>query len=100
MSGGCTFASELRARIIFAEHRLATDQLFAEVQVVSCRNVLGHFERSLQNRALTPFADALPPVGFLGLGRADTPRYSNADACYTAKPDAPGWFLRTQRGPS
>lgn len=79
---------------------LASDDVLADVQAVSCRNGLSDSERSQQNRALTPFADALPAGGCLGVGPVHTPRYSNADACYTAKPEAPGWFLRTHRGPS
>ena len=54
--------------IVFSDHSLATDSVFAEVQLVSCRNVLIYFDRELQDRALGLFRDALCRSGFLGLG--------------------------------
>ena len=36
---------------MFSDHSLATDSVFAEVQLVSCRNVLIYFNRELQDRA-------------------------------------------------
>ena len=53
---------------MFSDHSLATDSVFAEVQLVSCRNVLIYFNRELQDRALGLFRDALCRKGFLGLG--------------------------------
>ena len=38
--------------IVFSDHSLATDSVFAEVQLVSCRNVLIYFDRELQDRAV------------------------------------------------
>lgn len=69
-------APELRRRITFADHSLATDNIFSEVQLVSCRNVLIYFDRELQDRALMLFADALCPRGFLCLGTKETVRFS------------------------
>ena len=43
---------QLRQRIMFSDHSLATDSAFAEVELVSCRNVLIYFERELQDRAI------------------------------------------------
>lgn len=62
----------LRARVTFAEHSLATDAAFAEVQLVSCRNVLIYFGAALRGRALGLFHDALCPGGLLGLGAQET----------------------------
>jgi chemotaxis protein methyltransferase CheR len=62
------FLPRLRKRILFSDHSLATDNAFAEVQLVSCRNVLIYFERLLQARAFRLFSDALVSRGFLGLG--------------------------------
>jgi len=62
------FDRALRARITFSDHCLATDQVFAEVQLVSCRNVLIYFDRPLQDRAIGLFREALAPRGFMGLG--------------------------------
>jgi chemotaxis protein methyltransferase CheR len=66
----------LRRRITFSDHDLATDGVFSEVQLVSCRNVLIYFDRQLQERALGLFADALCSRGFLGLGPNESLRFS------------------------
>jgi len=62
----------LRERIVFCDHSLATDHVFAEVQLVSCRNVLIYFNRELQDRALGLFREALCRGGFLGLGAQES----------------------------
>jgi chemotaxis protein methyltransferase CheR len=62
------FAPRLRRRILFSDHSLATDAPFAEVHLVSCRNVLIYFSRDLQDRAIGLFQSSLCPRGFLGLG--------------------------------
>jgi chemotaxis protein methyltransferase CheR len=75
------FDKALRAHIVFSDHSLATDSVFAEVHFVSCRNVLIYFERDLQNRALGLFREALCHRGFLGLGSKESLRFSaQADA--------------------
>ncbi len=62
------FDKTLRRQVVFADHSLATDSVFAEVQLVSCRNVLIYFNRDLQDRALGLFQEALCLRGFLGPG--------------------------------
>ena len=42
--------SRCKQHIVFSDHSLATDSVFAEVQLVSCRNVLIYFNRELQDR--------------------------------------------------
>ena len=74
--GRAVFDKSLRAHIVFSDHSLATDSVFAEVQLVSCRNVLIYFDRALQERALTLFRDALCRKGFLGLGAKESLRFS------------------------
>ena len=66
--GKVVFDRRLRARVTFSDHCLATDAVFAEVQFVSCRNVLIYFDAVLQARALDLFEQSLAPRGFLGLG--------------------------------
>jgi chemotaxis protein methyltransferase CheR len=61
---------------VFSDHSLATDSVFAEVQLVSCRNVLIYFDRALQDRALGLFSEALCRKGFLGLGSKESLRFS------------------------
>jgi chemotaxis protein methyltransferase CheR len=67
----------LKKSILFSDHSLATDSAFAEVQLVSCRNVLIYFDRGLQERALGVLHDSLCRKGFLGLGSKETLRFSN-----------------------
>jgi chemotaxis protein methyltransferase CheR len=66
------FDRRLRARVTFSDHSLATDAVFAEVQLVACRNVLIYFDRPLQERAIQLFHDALVPRGFLGIGARES----------------------------
>jgi chemotaxis protein methyltransferase CheR len=78
--GKAVFDRGLREHIVFADHSLATDGVFAEVQLVSCRNVLIYFQRELQQRALGLFAEALCHRGFLGLGIRESVRFSGCAA--------------------
>lgn len=81
--GGALLDRRLRKAIAFSDHSLATDSAFAEVQLVSCRNVLIYFERSLQDRALGVLRDALCHRGFLGLGLKETLRFSPQAPAFT-----------------
>ncbi|MFT4240713.1 MAG: CheR family methyltransferase [Acidovorax sp.] len=74
--GRVVFDKALREHIVFSDHSLATDSVFAEVHLVSCRNVLIYFERELQDRALGLFREALCHLGFLGLGSKESLRFS------------------------
>jgi chemotaxis protein methyltransferase CheR len=74
--GGALFDKSLRDAITFADHSLATDAVFSETQLVSCRNVLIYFNRSLQDRALGLFHESLSHRGFLGLGSKETLDFS------------------------
>lgn len=75
--GRAIFDKSLRERIVFSDHSLATDSVFAEVQLVSCRNVLIYFDKPLQDRALGLFHEALCRKGFLGLGSKESLRFSS-----------------------
>jgi chemotaxis protein methyltransferase CheR len=68
----------LRRKITFSDHSLSTDNVFSEVHLVTCRNVLIYFDQELQNRALRLFGDALISRGFLGLGSKESLRFSEA----------------------
>lgn len=82
--GRAAFDRGLRSRTVFTEHNLATDQVFSEVQLVSCRNVLIYFDGTLQDRAVGLFAEALARGGFLGLGSHETLRFSTHAASFAA----------------
>jgi chemotaxis protein methyltransferase CheR len=74
--GRAAFDKALRSRVVFSDHSLVTDAVFAEVQLISCRNVLIYFDRGLQDRAIGLFHDALARKGFLGLGSKESLRFS------------------------
>jgi chemotaxis protein methyltransferase CheR len=79
--GAASFDKSLRKNVVFSDHSLATDAVFAETQMVSCRNVLIYFDRELQDRAIGLFKGSLSRKGFLGLGSKETLRFSSsADA--------------------
>jgi chemotaxis protein methyltransferase CheR len=79
--GAASFDKSLRKNVVFSDHSLATDAVFAETQMVSCRNVLIYFDRELQDRAISLFKGSLTRKGFLGLGSKETLRFSSsADA--------------------
>ena len=78
------FDKSLREQIVFSDHSLATDSVFAEMQLVSCRNVLIYFTRELQDRALGLFRDALCRKGFLGIGSKESLQFSRAVEAFDA----------------
>lgn len=77
------FDRSLKKSILFSDHSLATDSVFAEMQLVSCRNVLIYFERQLQDRAVGILRDSLCRKGFLGLGQKETLRFSQHMSSFT-----------------
>jgi len=81
--GRAAFDKALRSRVVFSDHSLVTDAVFAEVQLISCRNVLIYFDRALQDRAIGLFHDALARKGFLGLGSKESLRFSKHAAGFT-----------------
>jgi chemotaxis protein methyltransferase CheR len=74
---GAFLKPRLLDKIVFADHSLATDSVFGEMHLVSCRNVLIYFTRPLQNRAFGLFFDSLVPRGFLGIGSKEAIRFSD-----------------------
>lgn len=80
--GGTAFHRHLRQRTLFSEHDLATDQVFSEMHLISCRNVLIYFDEALQNRVFGLFAQSLVRGGFVGLGAHETLRFSNKKAAF------------------
>lgn len=74
--GRAVFDRALRGNVVFSDHSLATDSVFAEVHLVSCRNVLIYFDRDLQDRAIGLFRDSLCRKGYLGIGSRESLRLS------------------------
>jgi chemotaxis protein methyltransferase CheR len=74
--GRVAFERRLRENTVFSDHSLATDSVFAEVQLVTCRNVLIYFDAELRDRAVGLFRESLVRRGFLGLGAKESLRSS------------------------
>ena len=74
--GKASLDKSLRKQVVFSDHSLVTDAVFAEMHLVSCRNVLIYFDRALQDRALGLFKGSLARKGFLGLGSKESMRFS------------------------
>jgi len=87
--GGAVLDRSLKKAIVFSDHSLATDSVFAEMHLVSCRNVLIYFDKGLQERVLGLLRDSLCHKGFLGLGLKETLRFSQHATAFTEiVPDA------------
>jgi chemotaxis protein methyltransferase CheR len=81
--GRAIFDKSLRERVVFSDHSLVTDAVFAEMHLISCRNVLIYFDRDLQDRAIGLFRDSLARKGYLGLGSKESLRFSAHAAAFT-----------------
>lgn len=67
---------ELRERVVFSEHNMATGEGFVEAHLILCRNVLIYFNRELQERVFKLFYQSLASRAFLGLGSKESIRFS------------------------
>lgn len=74
----------LKRNIVFADHDLATDQVFGEMNVIVCRNVLIYFDRPLQERVFNLFRDSLDLGGFLCIGTKESLKFADADHGFEA----------------
>jgi two-component system CheB/CheR fusion protein len=63
---------ELRELCVFACHDVGNDPPFSKIDLVSCRNTLIYFARTLQDRVIETFHYALKPGGSLFLGRSES----------------------------
>ena len=79
------FADTLKERITFSYHNLVTDGVFGEMNVVCCRNVLIYFDKTLQDRVLSLFAESLRHGGFLCLGAKESLNFSAVKPLFEAK---------------
>ncbi|MBC7565470.1 MAG: protein-glutamate O-methyltransferase CheR [Pedobacter sp.] len=64
----------LKKNVLFSVHNLASDGVFNEFQVISCRNVLIYFNPELQMKVIELFYNSLANFGFLCLGSKETLR--------------------------
>jgi two-component system CheB/CheR fusion protein len=62
----------IRSLVTCGEHDLGIRPPFPHIDLVLCRNVLIYFTPAMQQRALSLFAYALRPGGYLVLGKAES----------------------------
>lgn len=67
----------LKKNIVWANHNLVTDSVFAEVNLILCRNVLIYFDKNLQNKVQSLFFNSLINGGVLCLGSKESLRFSD-----------------------
>ncbi|MFV5695369.1 CheR family methyltransferase [Flavobacterium sp. LB3P122] len=67
----------LKKNIVWANHNLVTDSVFAEVHLILCRNVLIYFDKNLQNKVQTLFYNSLINGGVLCLGSKESLRFTD-----------------------
>jgi chemotaxis protein methyltransferase CheR len=73
----------LKKNIVWANHNLVTDSVFAEVHMVFCRNVLIYFDANLQNKVQKIFYNSLINGGVLCLGSKESIRFTDLHDQYT-----------------
>lgn len=71
------FSPALLKNVVFSDHSLATDSVFSEMHLITCKNVLIYFERPLQDRVFRLFNDSLVRGGFLSIGNKETISFSS-----------------------
>ena len=76
----------LRERITFSYHNLVTDGVFGEMNLITCRNVLIYFDKTLQEQVLGLFTDSLRHGGYLCLGAKESLNFSAVRPLYEALP--------------
>jgi chemotaxis protein methyltransferase CheR len=72
----------LKKNIVWANHNLVTDSVFAEVHLILCRNVLIYFDKDLQNTVQHLFYNSLISGGILCLGSKESLRFTNLHEAY------------------
>ncbi|NQU88020.1 MAG: protein-glutamate O-methyltransferase CheR, partial [Mariniphaga sp.] len=81
--GSVMFDKSLSKNVVFADHNLVTDSVFAEVNMVFCRNVLIYFDKILQNKVLSLFNNSLSNKGFLCLGTKESIRFTDQETSFS-----------------
>lgn len=72
----------LKKNIVWAHHNLVTDSVFAEVNMIFCRNVMIYFDKDLQNRVQKLFFESLVNGGILCLGTKESIQFNDFSEHY------------------
>jgi chemotaxis protein methyltransferase CheR len=74
--------SNLRKNVVWANHNLVTDSVFAEVNLILCRNVMIYFNRELQDKVHGLFFESLANGGVLCLGMKENLQFTEVNDKY------------------
>ena len=80
--GNVIMNQSLKKNIVWANHNLVTDSVFAEVHLILCRNVLIYFDKDLQNKVQKLFYNSLINGGILCLGSKEGLRFTDFNEEY------------------
>lgn len=69
---GYRIRREIRDTVLFAAHNVLRDPPFSHLDLVTCRNLLIYFNRTVQEQVLNLFHFTLQPEGYLLLGTSET----------------------------
>ena len=72
VDGGFQIIKAIRDMCVFATHNVLTNPPFANIDLISCRNVLIYMDTFLQRKAMTTFHYALREKGMLLLGKSES----------------------------
>lgn len=75
-NNNAVLSESLKNNILWAQHNLVTDSSFNEFDVILCRNVMIYFNKTLQNKVCRLLHESLKPNGVLGLGIAESLRFT------------------------
>lgn len=90
--------ASLKSNIVWANHNLVTDSVFAEVHLIVCRNVLIYFNTDLQRKVQRLFSESLINGGVLCLGSKESLRFSSFASSYTEIDREQKIFKKKYRG--
>jgi len=76
-SHSISFNDSLKEHITFANHNLMKDQVFAQMHLILCRNVLIYFNPTLQSKVLKLFNESMVHRGFLVLGDKESLEFTD-----------------------
>jgi two-component system CheB/CheR fusion protein len=71
-SDGYFINTEIREKIVFAQHNVIMHPPFTKIDILSCRNLLIYMEPELQKKMIGLFYYSLSPAGIMILGSSET----------------------------
>ncbi len=77
-----TVCPKIKQALTFSKHNLTGDEVFGEMHLVLCRNVLIYFNPELQDHVLTLLTKSVSRRGYLCLGPKESFQSSSVSVCY------------------